>query len=569
MKWAENLLLSALFLASLPILTGTGDSYGEIISADRKIDWNPGISGGVPDRTTICADVKAPPYNAYGDDVHDDTAAIQRAIDSCPEGQVVYLPLGTYRVTSELRLNKGIVLRGASLSHTVIRNHATTDGNIVSILGGAVGSPIAVNSDYTKGSRIITVASSSGLKGGDYIRIYQTNDPTVVKDGYNTCGWCTNVIAQIVQITGLSTNRISIDKPLYYTYKASLNPKIVKLTMVVNAGVENLKIEKVYGGGAYANRNNFFIRRAARCWIKNVESYKVVGAHVKLQDAYGCEIRDSNFNEAHDTSSGRGYGVFFLSDSGGYVSSDNLIENNIFYKLRHAMNMEGGGQGNVFGYNYSVNPNDTSNPSWMEADLNANHGKHGMFNLFEGNVVAKIHGDNTFGSSSHNTFFRNHVTRESLVQIDEALWAVVIDQNNTSYNVVGNVLCNPGCEGAYEPANITGSMKVIWRIGYNSQGDSNSGDNDPTPGATLLRHGNLDYLTQEAQWDPGIPDRSLPSSYYLSSKPSFFGDLPWPAIGPDLNPTVGVTPAQERFHVPRPPRLTLIDSMLQQRQLDR
>src|SRR3990172_7268218 len=121
MKWAEKLLLSALFLASLPILTGTGDSYGEIISPDRKIDWNPGISGGVPDRTTICADVKAPPYNAYGDDVHDDTAVIQRAIDSCPEGQVVYLPLGTYRVTSELRINKGIVLRGASLSHTVIR----------------------------------------------------------------------------------------------------------------------------------------------------------------------------------------------------------------------------------------------------------------------------------------------------------------------------------------------------------------------------------------------------------------------------------------------------------------
>jgi hypothetical protein len=559
MKRGDKLLLLVFFVASLLILMGTGDSYGEIISPDRRIDWSPGISGGVPSRTTIYANVKASPYNAYGDDSHDDTATIQKAINDCPEGQVVFLPAGTYKVTSELRIQKGIVLRGAGVGQTLIKNYATGDGNIVSILGGSVGSPIAATFGYTKGSTEITVSSTSGLKVGDYIRIYQTNDPDVVKDGYDTCTWCANVIAQIVQVTGLSGNRISINRPLYYTYKASLNPNIVKLTMVQNAGVENLGVEKVNGGGSYANRNNFFVRRAARSWIRNIDSYKVVGAHVKLQDAYGCEIRESNFNEAHATSSGRGYGVFFLSDSGGYVSSDNLIENNIFYKLRHAMNIEGGGQGNVFAYNYSVYPNDTSNPTWMEADLNANHAKHGMFNLFEGNIVGKIHGDNTFGSSSYNTFFRNHVTRESLPQIDYALWAVTIDQNNTYYNVVGNVLCTPGCVGQYEPANISSSMKVIWRIGYNSASDSNGNDNDPNPGATLLRHGNFDYVTQETHWDPNIADHNLPNSYYLSSKPSFFGNLAWPAIGPDLNPMVETLPAKVRYEEsetwpPRPPQ---------------
>ena len=28
--------------------------------------------------------------------------------------------------------------------------------------------------------------------------------------------------------------------------------------------------------------------------------------------------------------------------------------------------------------------------------------------------------------------------------------------------------------------------------------------------------------------------QTLPSSFYLSSKPTFFGSVPWPAIGPDV-----------------------------------
>ena len=69
---------------------------GDIIPADRRTAWNPGIPGGIPSRTTICATVDAA---AYGDGSTDATAAIQSAIDGCPERQVVLLPAGTYRLT--------------------------------------------------------------------------------------------------------------------------------------------------------------------------------------------------------------------------------------------------------------------------------------------------------------------------------------------------------------------------------------------------------------------------------------------------------------------------------------
>jgi hypothetical protein len=41
--------------------------------------------------------------------------------------------------------------------------------------------------------------------------------------------------------------------------------------------------------------------------------------------------------------------------------------------------------------------------------------------------------------------------------------------------------------------------------------------------------------------------RQLPASLYLSAKPAFFGNTPWPAIGPDANPMVNSLPARERF----------------------
>jgi hypothetical protein len=48
-------------------------------------------------------------------------------------------------------------------------------------------------------------------------------------------------------------------------------------------------------------------------------------------------------------------------------------------------------------------------------------------------------------------------------------------------------------------------------------------------------------------WDPNIPDHTIPNSLYLSGRPSWWGNLPWPPIGPDLTPMVGQIPAQVRF----------------------
>jgi len=76
--------------------------------------------------TPGATNVKQAPYRAVGDSFHDDTAAIQRAIDS---REIVFLPKGYYRVTRPLTLkpNTKLIGVGQHLSVIMARDPAARD----------------------------------------------------------------------------------------------------------------------------------------------------------------------------------------------------------------------------------------------------------------------------------------------------------------------------------------------------------------------------------------------------------------------------------------------------------
>src|SRR5204862_4470067 len=70
-----------------------------------------------------------------------------------------------------------------------------------------------------------------------------------------------------------------------------------------------------------------------------------------------------------------------------------------------------------------------------------------------------------------------------------------------------------------------------------------------TPAATTLIHGNWDWVTRSIHWDSTISDHTIPNSLYLTSKPAWFGDRPWPPFDP-ANPLISTLvgiPAGFRF----------------------
>jgi hypothetical protein len=88
----------------------------------------------------------------------------------------------------------------------------------------------------------------------------------------------------------------------------------------------------------------------------------------------------------------------------------------------------------------------------------------------------------------------------------------------------------------------------MWKLGYD--GESGSAARDPKVISTTIRHGNYDYVTNSVVWDASNPNRALPASLYLSSKPAFFGSNPWPWVDPEAGTQatrVQVLPAKVRF----------------------
>ena len=127
---------------------------------------------------------------------------------------------------------------------------------------------------------------------------------------------------------------------------------------------------------------------------------------------------------------------------------------------------------------------------------------------------------------------------------------ISIERGGYFHNVFGNVLGDaswatyPGF--AYEMSGEPGYVQaaVIYRLGYPNVGNNGYAAAVPWPydtvypdanvKSTLLRHGNFDYYSGTTIWDSGISSQSLPPSLVHGSKPSWFGSLPWPSIGPDV-----------------------------------
>ena len=531
------------------LVCAAGICSGEIIPSNRRVDWNPGIPGGIPVRTKIFADVKTA-YGAYGDGSHDDSAALQNAMNACPAGQVLQIPAGTYRITSQLTIAKGIVLRGdgPSLSKIALDNSsASRIIQIGDISGNITGIPVTGGS--IKGSNRITVSDASRFSVGDMIIIDIRDDGSLIQNGYR--GYCSQFkrrdgggdwrsIGQVLEITAKSGDTLEIRSPLHWNFSSRFSPEVYPAngTVVKYAGLEDIQLFRTspYNG----NGNIILMRWAAYCWVKNVECRRVAGRHIQLQRSYKCVVRDSFCHDAWNyDKGGTAYGICLDE-----YTTDCLVENNIVFHLNNPMTFENSGGGNVFGYNYADDAVLASAPDWMLSDIGT-HCTWPHMELVEGNRCGMICSDNVWGGGGYVTLFRNHVKGRHFSRTEKAnVSGFDIEAHNWFFNIVGNVLLEPGVDAVYELYDAPDcSPKAAYRLGY-VRGCSPT---DATTYSTLLRHGNFDYVTNETKWDAGILDHLIPASLYLHSKPAFFGTKPWPIIGPDVIPMTGMIPAEERF----------------------
>ncbi|MCC7020970.1 MAG: right-handed parallel beta-helix repeat-containing protein [Ardenticatenales bacterium] len=549
----------AVSLVALHARATTAETTTVTLPPTRRIDWSlAGIPGGIPVRTTVCTTLDAA---RFGDGRTDATAAIQGALDACPAGQVVILPAGTYATSATINLRTDKTLRGAGQGRTMIRYQGSGTRSVLDMRGSIYNDVFNRKRTYdvvvgaAKDATTITLSATTDITVGDVLLVDQRNDGVLVDHvgSEGPCTYCSRengmrARGQLVEIVGigpadgLAMNTVALSLPLFFDLDPALAPQAVLVSarsMVRRAGVESLTLTQ------QQPVNDFIVEMdgAQQCWIKDVEITGMKRRGLWHIESLQNELRD---NTIHGAAAGygrdRGYGLQL-----DLQSTANLVENNVVHDVDGGGIMTSGGAvGNVIGYNHLPDIR-FDDPWWLIGGPSLNHSAHPSMNLWEGNIGPQISGDFIHGSASHQTFFRCRSTgwKEEVATSNNN--AVDLQHKNTYMTVMGCILGTPGKSDTYEvayPASGPSALKPIWRLGYGAPG----GGGDPNVRATLLRHGNWDSVTDGTVWDPGIADRALPASLYLSAKPAWWGDaLPWPAIGPDLAPMVGKIPAQVRY----------------------
>ncbi len=572
-----------------PAPSGTPPARGGLLPADRLTVWKPGIPGGVPVRTVVCATVEAA---SYGNGTQEASAGIQAALDGCPAGQVVKLSAGTFTVNNYVILRKGVTLRGAGAGQTTLQktNGATPgsgtapDAQPILIIGPSRwpnmddSSTQNLTVDGAKGSYSVTVGNASGYAAGQFVMldeddydtgfwmtlpnrngsptssliwatdrvVWQKHNPPeqYVDDPFpNALSWFMRSgrpINEIKEIASVSGNVISFSSPLHISYRASHSAQLTRWlasdAQVRNAGIEDLK---VIGGSDGAIR----FQGAAYSWVKNVEDTVWLGEGVAINNSFRCELRDSYIHDgAWPVPGGGGYAISLANGS-----SEILIENNIVLKANKVMVARASGTASVVGYNYMDDGFISYNLDWVEVGINGSHmvGSHHM--LFEGNESFNYDADNTHGNAIYHTVFRNHLSgyRRDFAGMGNAR-AGGLMFGSWWHSFLGNVMGSQGRTSGWiyeDPGTPWQSDASIWKLGYDPGHWSQ--DPDPKVRSTVLREGNYDYVSNQVHWDTS--PQTLPPSLYLTSKPAFFGDDPWPGVAPTGATKLYPLPAKARY----------------------
>ncbi len=575
--------------------------------ADASANWRmAGLLsvGGIPHRTTACATV-APLGSG-----RDDTARIQKAIASCPAGQVVSLAAGTFTIAEGnlVLVNKGITLRGAGPGKTILTR--TGGATLGSYAPGSSPSPMIflgpeqynntttatlLTATAKHGQRSVEVASAAGFSVGqtvlldeasgaswqpdvqglgqiwaspDYRVVWQKHNPAQPNfDDFSagqfpnqagTAGcWfsnCDRPTAEFHRISAISGKTITFDSPVTISYRVGHQAQLYyfRKPHTVQAGIEQMTVE-------HGDNDNIQFSWCTYCWASHVESTMWLGAGFSISNSFRVELKEFYVHQpVWPVPGGGGYNISLQNGS-----SEILIWNGISVLGNKVMVGRASGAGSVTAYNYMDMGFISGSDSWQEAGLNNSHmvGSHHM--LFEGNYSFNIESDQTHGNAIYNTFFRNHVSGFR-AKFTDYLNHTVIDDIKQRANgplrtasphaysywnsLVGNVFGVPNQMTGF----IYGDQVLangVWppQILMMGWNDLPGQVYDPAVIKTNFVDGNFDYLTHSLKWSQASKTQALPNSLFRSHAPAFFDGYTWPWVAPAGSVKLYKLPAQERY----------------------
>lgn len=415
------------------------------------------------------------------------------------QGAIIYFPNGNYLFNEKIILKSNIQIIGESSDNTIFTFNLTNPTDAIEINGNITSIQTLVSSDLFKDNTSVFVTDASSFQVGDYIKIID-NDVTKI-----TSSWAIESTGQIIKIIAINGNEIQISNAIRRNYLLTDTPKIIKLNMISNVGIERITIQRQ---DATVNQtSNISLNYVINSNINCIKSYNCNFSHIVINNSANIEVVGSYFKDAFAYGDGgQGYGVVLQYNTGKC-----LINNNIFNHLRHSMLLQAGANGNVLSYNYSINPywTGTSLPSNSAGDI-VLHGNYVYCNLIEGNIIQNIVIDNSHGiNGPYNTFFRNRAE----------LYGIFMNSSpsSDSQNFIANEVTNTGF--------LLGNYSLS--------------------GTDHFQYGNIvrGVLT------PSGTDGTVINSLYLNNIPPYFNTHSfWPPIGIMANYNANIIESKSNYN---------------------
>ncbi len=529
----------------------------EIIPSDRRVTWqdNVGVPGGIVHRTNLYLMLPAGSTRAQ----------ILTALNSSSTSQYVLLTNGTYTMDDTLRVPTGKVLRGMG-SNTIVDGgggqpitispttgwHSWEQETIVSASSAAHTN---WTSGYSQGTTNIVLTNASAFTVGKLIILDQLNDANAsvygnsdsgnpysiyeytseahLNDGRDRCQF------QMNRIAAKSGNTVTLEIPIYMpNYTSSLSPQAWRFATspVTNAGIEDLRVDVGGVDGCCS------MDVAYGCWMTNVtvHSSTATRGFIFLKWTLRCSVIDSQV--IADVQEIDTYGIRTRGSAAA------LVQNCWGDGLR-APFTPNGCSGSVWAYNFATNCQTTG--FFFQSGF-LQHGGFPNMNLYEGNWAPGLGGDNVWGGCNRNTWFRNRFTGKDSDPGGSHgnLEAAALMSTNRHCQIIGNILGQPSLLTYQDDGTTACHSDRVYFLGTYDPGSGCSGVYDPIVVQSLIRAVNWTSATttNSGVINDGYSPSDLPNSYYLASKPAFFGDLTWPPIDPS-NPSVlqSALPAAYRY----------------------
>lgn len=584
----------ASYTVGLTVRNGSGSSHTSrtvvavdadtVIPPNRLTDWSSaGVPGGTAQYRPGGGNARPLGVNvlAYGADPSGATncaTAFANAQAACPAGSHIYIPNGTYLLSGTVQPKSRVTWRGQSTTGTIIRLSGSGGFETRSqspYVSAQIG--LTVTAGATTGSRVLTVNSLTDSRGnavavGKMVQLTDLTPPYMhanTANGWTAAEWigydASRLATIMFMVTGVDAGARTVTLDHALPIDMASSPRLVIWPMEPTAGVgfENLTFD------CTASRSDRAVTmvNVNACWFYGCYFKNIYSRSVWFQEATNCTVErcysDNGQQLGRNTE-----GLDFVENC-----CWNLVQDNIFHSAGYPMicfsDWMGGCAGNVVGYNYQDGFNQMMDPSAVgPLTMDDNHGVPTVFNLWEGNYCEILGSDGYWGSSAYGMFFRNRIygTCNKVPYPDQC--AIELTHWSAYYTVVGNVLGT--AQGSswstsgtglysqiYEASGTDVQPPQIYRLGYPDmgyRGYSGTGSNpsnatfyDTNVKATLIRHGNFDYVNNAVIWEPTMANRVLPASLYLSSTPPWFGSLSLPAIGPDVSGYAQPIPASARW----------------------